>query len=200
MSELGPGAGGGREHSPKEDDDQPPSSASLHSTRLEAFYGRVEYRQIRLPAEDLERIEKLAPGSTRGLVDLAISQARHRMEIESRIIEGREPRATRGQVFSFILVILDLIATTLLIALGQAPYGFLMFVVMVAAVVAISFWNRYQDRRERVEKAQLSPKSALPTLNMSPTGHSSPLPLAEASELPEVESGPFESDQSEPSD
>ena len=201
MSKLEPGAGSDREHSPTKDDDQTPSGASLHSTRVEAFYGRLEYHETlsSLPAEELERIEKLAPGSTRGLVDLAISQAKHRMSIESKIIEGHGPRATRGQVFSFILVILDLIATTLLIALGQAPYGFAMFVVMVVAVVVISLWNRYQDRRERIEKVRLLPRPAQPDPNRPTTGRPPPLPLTEAGELAEVESDSVGSDQGEPS-
>lgn len=199
MSELDPAAGGGRENSPKEDDDQTPSG-TLHSTHLEAIYQRVEYHESLsiLPVDDLERIERLAPGSTQKLVDLAIKQAENRMSMESKIIEKREPRATRAQVFSFILILSDLIATTLLIAIGQAPYGFLVFLVMVTAVVVISIWNRYQDRRERVEKAQLPPRPSQPTPDSPSTGHPPPLPLAEASELPEIEPGPVGSDQVEP--
>ena len=200
MSKLEPDAEGGREDSPKEDDDQTSSGATLHSAHLEAIYQRVEYRETHsiLPVDDLERIERLATGSTHKLVDLAIKQAENRMNIESKIIEKREPRATRAQIFSFILIMSDLIATTLLIAIGQAPYGFLVFLVMVTAVVVISLWNRYQDRRERVEKAQLSPRPVQPTPDSPSTGHLPPLPLAEASELPEIEPRSVGSDQVEP--
>lgn len=200
MSKLEPDAGGDREDSPKEHDDQTSSGTTLHSTHLEAIYQRVEYRESLsiLPVDDLERIERLAPGSTQKLVDLAIKQAENRMNMESTIIEKREPRATRAQVFSFILIMSDLIATTLLIAIGQAPYGFLMLLVMIIAVVVISLWNRYQDRRERVEKAQLPPRPAQSTPDSPSTGHPPPLPLAEASELPEIEPGPVGSDQGEP--
>lgn len=101
MSKLEPDAEGGREESPKEDDDQTSSGATLHSAHLETIYQRVEYRETHsiLPVDDLERIERLAPGSTHKLVDLAIKQAENRMNIESKIIEKREPRATRPQVF-----------------------------------------------------------------------------------------------------
>lgn len=200
MSKLEPDVEGGREDSPEEDDDQTSSGTTLHSTHLEAIYQRVEYHESLsiLPVDDLERIERLAPGSTQKLVDLAIKQAENRMDMESKIVEKREPRATRAQVFSFILIMSDLVATTLLIAIGQAPYGFLMLVVMVAAVVVVSLWNRYQDRRERVEKAQLPPRPAQPTPNSPSTDHPPPLPLTEARELSEIEPGPVGSDRSEP--
>ena len=60
MSKFEPDAGGGREDSLKEDDDQTLSGATLHSTHLEAIYQRVEYRETHsiLPVDDLEMNRK----------------------------------------------------------------------------------------------------------------------------------------------
>ncbi|MBK5247148.1 MAG: DUF2335 domain-containing protein [Peptostreptococcaceae bacterium] len=54
------------------------------------------------PAE-LERYEKLLPGTTDRLLQSYEKQATHRMGLENKVIDGDSVRATSGQIFSFIL-------------------------------------------------------------------------------------------------
>ena len=70
-------------------------------------YDRAEYRaDILPPPDEIERYEKLNPGTIKILLDTYMAQSEHRMKLENVVVTGDNKRANRGQIISAILSLL----------------------------------------------------------------------------------------------
>jgi uncharacterized membrane protein len=65
------------------------------------------------PPEILQGFEDVVPGAAREILNMTLSQSRHRQECEKLVITHQQTQSRRGQIFGFILVIL---------AVGTAAY------------------------------------------------------------------------------
>jgi uncharacterized membrane protein len=104
------------------------------------------------PAE-LERYEKLLPGTTDRLLQSYEKQAAHRMQLENKVIDGDSIRSTRGQIYSFIITMVVLIGGFLLIFLGKDTTGIVAILGALATLLGVFIGGSVSRSRERKDKA-----------------------------------------------
>lgn len=104
------------------------------------------------PAE-LERYEKLLPGTTDRLLQSYEKQAAHRMALENKVIEGDSLRATRGQIFSFIITMLVLIGGFVLIFLGKDTTGLVAILGALTTLLGVFIGSSISRSKERKQKS-----------------------------------------------
>ena len=104
------------------------------------------------PAE-LERYEKLLPGTTDRLLQSYEKQAAHRMALENKVIEGDSLRATRGQIFSFIITMLVLIGGFVLIFLGKDTTGLVAILGALTTLIGVFIGSSISRSKERKQKS-----------------------------------------------
>lgn len=93
--------------------------AKLSSGELVA-YDHLEYRvEILPPPDELERFEKMNPGTAKIILDSYIAQVNHRMDLEKAVITNDNKRANRGQAVSAILAFLCIISGGILTYLNK---------------------------------------------------------------------------------
>lgn len=81
--------------------------------------------------EILKEYERIEPGSTSRIFELAEKQAQHRMELEKNLIRNELKRVLFGQVLAFVILIL-FVATGIFIALNYENKN-------VSSILLISF-------------------------------------------------------------
>lgn len=104
------------------------------------------------PPAELERYEQLLPGVTERLLTTYENQVKHRIKIEEIVIQGDSKRSSRGQVFSFIIIIFAFLISAVLLLRGKNIEGFVSMIVPLSGLVSSLLISAKQRRKEREQK------------------------------------------------
>lgn len=83
---------------------------------------------------------------------MAESQSAHRQELERTVIAGDNLRATRGQAFGFIVVLVAILGGFYLIGIGKDAYGIASVLGSLGALGSIFLYGSISRKKEREKK------------------------------------------------
>jgi uncharacterized membrane protein len=102
----------------------------------------------------LKAYDLIEPGLAKDIVEMAKAQSKHRMQLESTVINGDGRRAWGGLIFGFVISCLALGGGIYLIDRGHDKYGALISTGSLGALVGIFVYGSNNRRAERKEKIE----------------------------------------------
>ena len=84
---------------------------------------------------------------------MAEKQSAHRVDIETRVINGNVASQTRGSYFTFILCLVAIVGGFILIEQGKSAAGLAAIITSLTSLVGAFVYSKYEQKRERIEKA-----------------------------------------------
>jgi len=116
-------------------------------------YDHLEYRvEILPPPDELERYERIYPGTGKIILDSYVAQVNHRMGLESSVITSDNKRANRGQVISAILAFLCIISGSILTYLGKNVVGLSLILGSIGTLLTAFYGGAILRKIERINK------------------------------------------------
>ncbi len=85
---------------------------------------------------------------------MAESQLQHRQSLESAVVLANVKAQSRGQMSAFLLAALAIGGGIWLIANEKDVEGLTAIVTAVTGLVAVYFWGRYEQGKERARKRE----------------------------------------------
>ncbi len=143
---IAPKAGGTHSEQTATGQPGPISQVSLLAT---SYHGPIA------PPEVLQGYENLVPGSAARFFDLFESQARHRMEMESRALSNDNHRSWAGLLFGFIVALSAIISGAVAVVLGHDAAGATIATGSIVALVSVFVYGSRGQRMERIRKAEI---------------------------------------------
>lgn len=107
----------------------------------------ARFRSPYPPAEYLAELERLVPGAAERLMDQADTQAAHRRTLESRVVNGAEARADRGQWMGLAVAVLFLVGSLIVILAGHPIVGGILATIDLVALVSLFVLGRTTQAR-----------------------------------------------------
>ena len=107
------------------------------------------------PPAMLEQYERLRPGFTGELMEMAKTQAGHRQYLERLNVEGNSKRADRGQWLAGGSMAVIFGAAIALAFTGRTAVAIAFVAIDVVGVAGVFISGRVEQRRERLEKQRL---------------------------------------------
>ena len=83
---------------------------------------------------------------------MAEEQSAHRKELEKKVIEGDDKRASRGQVFGFVIALVVITAGFVLMFTGKETLGISSIVTALSSLVLVFITGSLTRSRERKRK------------------------------------------------
>lgn len=153
---------------------QQPASPGTHRVDASGLARDGQGRQVQFayvsqsPWPDpvvLKGYEDQIPGSAKLLLEQALKQSNHRMDLEKRVTNDGTYRSWGGLISAFILCVLFLLASYDLILKGHDTAGASILTVTIVSLAGTFIYGTRSQRKERDKKAELmsqalSPKSA----------------------------------------
>jgi hypothetical protein len=103
----------------------------------------------------MERLEALAPGITREILDMARDQGRHRMELERIAVVGENARANLGPKLGFGLCLAALGVSGYCASIDQPWVAGALGGLDIVSLVAVFVYGTERRRTERLEKIRM---------------------------------------------
>jgi len=126
--------------------------AKLPSGELVA-YDQLEYRvEILPPPDELERYEKIYPGTGKLILDSYVAQVNHRMELEKTVVFGDSKRASIGQRISACLAFLCIILGGLLTYFNKDVAGLSLIIGSIGTLLTAFYGGAILRKLERTRK------------------------------------------------
>ena len=132
-----------------------PDAPETSTAQGMSFSGKYEERRYvsELPdPNDLAKLENLHPGTVELILEQYQEQARHRRDMERKVIEGNVRQQNRGPIYGMILVVGALGCGTYLIATGRDGGGLATIITALASPVAVFIAGRIMQYGERKGK------------------------------------------------
>jgi len=96
----------------------------------------------------LKSYNEIIPNGAERILTEMQRQAKHRMELESRVIPEQQRQSRRGQVYGLVVALSFLVASFILIAMGFGLFGTIMGSVDLVALVTVFVIGRQQIDQE----------------------------------------------------
>jgi len=84
---------------------------------------------------------------------MAERQSAHRESIEAQVVAGNVASQARGSIFAFIICLVVLLGGFGLVFTGKSVDGLAAIISSLTALAGVFVYGKYQQRRERIEKA-----------------------------------------------
>jgi uncharacterized membrane protein len=101
----------------------------------------------------LAKYNEVIPNGAERIMAMAERQSIHRESIEAKVVAGNLASQARGSIFAFIICLVSLIGGFALILTGKSVDGLVAIISSLAALAGVFVYGKYQQRRERVDKA-----------------------------------------------
>ncbi len=106
------------------------------------------------PPAHLEKYESILPGAADRIISMAESQAKHRQEIENKVISSDVKNSTLGLWFGFLIGLAGVITGFYLIYTGKVIEGSLYGGGTIVSLAGIFIYGSRQRKKERESKIQ----------------------------------------------
>jgi uncharacterized membrane protein len=84
---------------------------------------------------------------------MAERQGAHRESIEAQVVAGNVASQARGSIFAFIICLVTLVGGFALLFTGKNVDGLVAIISSLTALASVFVYGKYQQRKERVDKA-----------------------------------------------
>ena len=99
------------------------------------------------PPNILSRYEEIVPGAAERIISMAEKQGEHRRNLEVKVIDKDSGRASRGQVFAFIIAMTIIIGGFTMIWKGKNLEGMTSIITAVTALVGIFIYGKINKNK-----------------------------------------------------
>lgn len=141
-----------RDLSSRQDPSEPPESTEAS---LEYFRATITaYRGPLPPVEVLRDLDQLVPGAAERSLTLFEEQARHRMDLERRVVLSDIVQSRLGLGASFALAIGTIAGSMYLIATGHSLEGLGTIITTIVALVGAFAYGTKSRKDERLAKSR----------------------------------------------
>lgn len=123
--------------------------------RGEQFFGPLP------PPSILEHYEKVHPGASEIIFENFKAQAKHRQELEKRVINGGIHDSMWGLRFGFMVVVITMVSATIIVLNGHSVTGGLFGIGGLSSLVGTFIYGSKQKRQEREEKQKIMHSQSL---------------------------------------
>lgn len=128
-------------------------SRSLDVSISEQFTGPLPHPVI------LERYEQTLSGAADRIMSMAENQAKHRRELEDRVVKSNVRNEIMGILVTFIITMFCISGSIYLIAADKQVAGFLTMLSTLLTLV-YNFYSKNKTEKETIEKMKLREESA----------------------------------------
>jgi uncharacterized membrane protein len=129
---------------------EPDSNRRLVSRKIEKI--EQHFSGPLPPPEILASYEQIVPGSAEQIINVAIKQSDHRMNLETTVVEGDSNRAYLGVIFAFIISLAVLGVSYVLVTAGQVVAGTILGVIDLATLAGVFIYGTNSRKKERTKK------------------------------------------------
>lgn len=116
---------------------------------LSLVHTSVEYQGPIPPSAELERYEKILPGSAERILRMAENQTSHRQGLERKVIDSDVRNSNLGIWFAFIIVVLALVLSGFAIHAGYPIVGLLFGAGSIGSIVGAFIYGHRIRKGER---------------------------------------------------
>jgi len=107
------------------------------------------------PPEILVQYNDAVPDGAERIIVMAETQAKHRMALESRVVDADIKRANWGLAAGFVVAIAGLVASCLMVVGGHEVAGLVLGSLDLVSLVAVFVYGTVSRRGEREKRAQM---------------------------------------------
>lgn len=141
--------------------DHLPTEHKGNSTKNIQLAQRASFFQGPLPPpETLERYNLIVPGAAERILSMAEVQARHRQQLELKIIESDIRNARTGLHYGLIIGLVSIMGGVLCIWSGHEIGGSILGGVGLTGLVGVFVYGTRQKAKEREKRLEMMTKGA----------------------------------------
>ena len=109
---------------------------------------RAQHFQGPIPPPDtLAKYEEIIPGAAERILSMAEKQGNHRRNLETKVIAKDSGRASRGQIFAFIISMTIIIGGFVMIWQGKSLEGMSSIIGAITALVGVFIYGKVSKNR-----------------------------------------------------
>ena len=136
--------------SPKNNHSHPATKeSSALTTRREQFVGPLPHPDL------LKKYEEVSPGVVKILIELAKEQAKHRQELEKKIITANITNEKVGMYLAFTITIAAMGSGIYLLMNNKETIGFIAFFAPALFQAGNYVYTRYYHQKQRKQKKHI---------------------------------------------
>ncbi len=121
-------------------------------SKSEIFFGPLPHPEI------LEKYEQILPGAAERILSMAETQSRHRIGLETRVVDADITNSKRGLIFGFTIGLVGIGGGIYSIHLGHVISGSLLTGGALASLVGTFVYGSHKKRAE-IESKQGKPSN-----------------------------------------
>jgi uncharacterized membrane protein len=94
------------------------------------------------PPDSLEKYNQVLPGAADRILALTESQARHRLEVENKIVDRDTRLQLRGQMFGFAICLVTIVGGVGLVIVDKSVAGLSTILTSLGILIGSSIYSR----------------------------------------------------------
>ena len=126
---------------------QPNVAISQQTLQIQQFSGPLPSPEV------LTEYAKIYPGLEKTIVEMALAQNTHRIEIEKIVILSREKQSRLGQYFAFVVAILLIALAAVALFLGHPTVAGVVATTTIASTIALFLKAKSDQTPQKNEKS-----------------------------------------------
>jgi len=141
--------------------DQLPAEHKGSSTKNIQLAQRASFFQGPLPPpETLEKYNLIVPGAAERILAMAEAQARHRQQLELKVVDSDIRNARTGLHYGLVIGLVSIIGGVLCIWSGHEIGGSILGGVGLSGLVGVFVYGSRQKAKEREKRLEMMTKGA----------------------------------------
>ena len=104
------------------------------------------------PPQDLKHYDDIVPGAAKIIIEMADRQAKHRQELEKKVINSDVKNSSKGLIFGLIIGVVGMLSGVYVIYLGHVLSGTFIGGGTIASLVSTFVYGSRGRRKEREKK------------------------------------------------
>lgn len=125
----------------------PRNNQSLTKIEASSFQGPLPHPQI------LDHYNQILPGAAERIISQWENQAKHRQDLERKVISADIRNSYLGSILGFIIALSAITSGTILAYIGRPSEGIAAIITALAGIIGAYGWGSYQRQKERNIKA-----------------------------------------------
>jgi uncharacterized membrane protein len=104
--------------------------------------------------EALERYNQIVPGAAERIIQMAETQHKHRLEIETNVVNSNIAAQKRGTILGFIVAMTAILGGVFLVYIGKEASGLASIVTALVGLVGVFVYGKNEQKKDLAKKAE----------------------------------------------